>query len=80
MDSQFTQTIIYINANAFKHKLVDDFIKHKWSSYHTILSDKPTKLLRNELLDWFGGREQFIKILKEQTEYYYSCGIIFDDD
>ncbi len=79
-DDQFTQTVIYINANAQKHKIVTDFRNYKWSSYNTILSEKPTKLFRCELLDWFGGKEQFIKILKEQTKYYYSCDTAIDDD
>lgn len=79
-DHQFTQTAIYINVNAQKHKLVDDYSKYKWSSYHTILSDKPTKLFRNELLEWFGGKEKFINILKEQSIYYYSCDTAIDDD
>ena len=79
-DAQFSQTVIYINANAQKHKIVTDFTKYKWSSYNTLLSDKPTKLFRNELLDWFGGKEKFTKILKEQTKYYYSCDTAIDDD
>lgn len=79
-DTQFTQTVIYINANAQKLKLVTDFRKYKWSSYNTILSDSPTKLFRKELLDWFGGKEEFIKILKEQTKYYYSCDTTIDDE
>lgn len=54
-DSQFTQTLIYIHANAQKHKIVDNFLHHKWSSYHSIVSTKPTKILRDEVLDWFGG-------------------------
>jgi putative transposase len=79
-ESQFTQTVIYINANAQKHKIVSDFTKYKWSSYDTIISEKPTKLFRRELLDWFGGKDQFIKTLKEQTKYYYTCDTLLDDD
>lgn len=79
-DSQFTQTVIYINANAIKHNLVKKIEEYKWSSYNSILSDKPTKLLRKELLNWLGGRAQFIKLHKEQTAYYYSCDASLDDD
>ncbi|CAN5870911.1 hypothetical protein BH11BAC4_BH11BAC4_15570 [soil metagenome] len=78
--AQFTQTAIYINANAQKHKIVADFTKYKWSSYHTILSDKQTKLLRTELLEWFGGKTQFIKVVKEKTEYYYNCDTAIEVD
>ena len=79
-DSQFTQTVIYINANAVKHKLVKDISDYQWSSYHDIISENPTTLLRREILDWFGGKSQFIKLLKEQSTYYYSCDASIDDD
>ena len=45
-ESHFTQAIIYIHANAQYHKLCNDFTEHQWSSWHTILSDKPTHLKR----------------------------------
>ena len=70
-DEQFTQAIIYIHANAQKHKLVRNFIEYPWSSYHSILSDQPSRIQRGEVLDWFGGIAQFIKIHKEMAEYYY---------
>jgi putative transposase len=70
-DSQFTQAIVYIHANAQKHKLIKDFVLHKWCSYHTMISDKPTRLLRNEIIEWFDGREQFIKVHREMADYYY---------
>ncbi len=78
-DSQFTQLVIYINANAIKHKLAKDISEYKWSSYNSILSDKPTKLLREGLLEWFGGKAAFIKLHKDQTEYYYCDNFIEDD-
>lgn len=79
-ESQFTQNVIYINANAQKHKLVKDFAKYKWSSYNTIISNKPTKLLRTELLTWFGGKAQFIKTLKAQSDFYNACEYTIEDD
>ena len=66
-DSHFTQAILYIHTNAFKHKLVKNFQKHKWSSYHSLLSMQPTSLLRNEILEWFGGAEKFIQAHKNYT-------------
>ena len=79
-ESQFTQTIIYINANAVKHRLVNDINEHKWSSYHNIISDKPTILLKQKILDWFGGRHQFIQLHNEQIKYCYNCKTAIDDD
>jgi REP element-mobilizing transposase RayT len=80
-DEQFTQALIYIHANAQKHKLVKQFDKYKWESYHTVISGKPTKLLRNEIIDWFGSKDEFIKVQHALTEYYYGfSGSIEDDD
>ena len=50
-DSQFTQAIIYIHANAQKHQLVKDFTAYSWSSYHSFISNKSTKVLRAEVLE-----------------------------
>ena len=79
-DSHFTQAIIYIHANAQHHKLCRDFTEHKWSSWHTMLSDKPTHVKRKEVLEWFGGVQQFINTHKEMTQYYYDCDVAIDED
>ena len=55
----FTNLIYYIHANAQLHGFVDDFRKYAWSSYNRILSPNPSKLMKEEVLDWFGGRGQF---------------------
>lgn len=70
-DNYFTQAVIYIHANAQKHKMVKDFKKYEWNSYHSILSDKSTRLLRSEILDWFGGKQQFIQTHEDLSHYYY---------
>ncbi len=70
-DSHFTQTVIYIHANAQRHKICKDFTLHKWSSWHTLLSGISTKLKRQQLMDWFGGKDRFIQTHKEMTDYYY---------
>ena len=70
-EPHFTQTIIYIHANALKHGIVSDFTKYKWSSWKTILSNGPTTLQRKEILDWFGGKQAFINAHFNQAKYYY---------
>jgi putative transposase len=80
-DTQFTQALIYIHANAQKHGLVKRFDQYKWTSYHSLISEKSTKLLRNEIFEWFGSKESFIKLQYELTEYYYSVeGSLEEDD
>jgi REP element-mobilizing transposase RayT len=79
-DSQFTQVLIYIHANAQKHKIVDNFLHHKWSSYHSIISDKTTKILRDEVLNWFGGIDQFKKVHREMSDHFYDFSGRIEDD
>ena len=35
---------------------VKDFREWPYSSYHALLSDKPTHLQREQVLEWFNGR------------------------
>ncbi len=49
----------YINTNAQKHNLVDDFKKWKWSSYNSTISNKKTKLLKAELIGYFDSIANF---------------------
>jgi hypothetical protein len=70
-DTHFTQLIIYIHANTLKHSIYKDFQNYKWSSYQSILSNKPSLVKRDEVMEWFGNRDEFIKVHKEAGKYYY---------
>ncbi len=59
---QFWNVIAYIHQNPQKHKFVQDFRDWKWSSYGIILVEKPTKLRRDAVLDWFGGKENYLEL------------------
>jgi putative transposase len=58
-DAYFVRLVTYVHQNPEKHGLVDDFRSWAHSSYHTHLSDRPTRLQRDDVLAWFGGREGF---------------------
>ncbi len=60
-DGQFTATVFYIHNNVVHHRYHKDLGNWPWSSYNAILSDAPTKLERQKVLDWFGGPEKFIE-------------------
>jgi putative transposase len=79
-DSHFTQAVIYIHANALKHKLCKDFTMYKWSSWHSVTANKPTLLCKEQLLHWFGGINQFIEVHKGQSEFYYATDIAIEDE
>lgn len=57
--SYLLSLVNYIHRNPQTHQLATDYKTYPYSSFQSILSNKPTKLKRNEVLEWFGGREHF---------------------
>lgn len=67
-DGYFWNAIAYIHQNPQKHHLAQDFRQWKWSSYHDILSDTPSFVARQTVLDWFGGRQQYEELHTQWAE------------
>ncbi|MHC1704097.1 MAG: transposase [Tenuifilaceae bacterium] len=59
-DKYFQNLIIYIHQNPTHHGFTDDFRDYPWSSYGSIISDKSTKIKRNEVLSWFDDKKNFV--------------------
>ena len=70
-DVYLQQAIIYVNANAQKHKLVKDFRDHLYNAYAAIINNDFTFIDVNNVLEFFGGSEKFMSIHKSQVDYYY---------
>jgi len=60
-DAYFTELIYYIHQNPQRHGFVNDFRIYPHSSYHAHLSNALTKLKRDEVLQWFGNKNEFEK-------------------
>ncbi|HJW89895.1 MAG TPA: hypothetical protein VJ436_04560 [Anaerolineales bacterium] len=58
-EAHLTRLVVYIHQNPKKHGLVEDFRRWPYSSFRALISTKPTFLKREEVLEWFGGREGF---------------------
>ena len=69
-----SRLIYYIHANPQKHNLISDFRDWKWSSYKRILLETDTKLKKQEVLDWFGGKAEYLKFHSDIHE-----AILFDE-
>ncbi len=54
--------VTYIHQNPQRHGFVADFREWPYSSYHTLLSGKATHLKREEVLEWFGGRDSLMAV------------------
>lgn len=73
-DAHLQQAIIYVHANAQKHGLIRDFKDYKYSSYWEIIKDNPLNVQVEEVLKFFGGKEQYIKTHQEQVNHFYNKG------
>jgi len=51
--------VVYIHCNPVHHGFCSHPIEYPWSSYLTCTSDKATKLKRDEVLAWFGGKLEY---------------------
>lgn len=58
-DQQFRSTIRYIHRNPVRHGYCTALSEWKWSSYPVMRSNEPTWLLRQEVLEEFGGLNGF---------------------
>ena len=54
--------IHYIHNNPFHHHYRDSYEKWPFSSYNAFLSNSPTKVRREDVLDWFGSKSAFVEI------------------
>ena len=61
-DRQFWSVIAYIHQNPRKHKFVDDFRVWTWSSYGSLFSERPTRIKRAAVLEWFGGLQRYAEL------------------
>ena len=78
-DEYFTNLVYYIHANAQLHGFVDDFRVYPWSSYQRIISPKPSKLQKEQVLNWFGGVDQYLDYHNSNPRILDS-GIVIEDD
>ena len=59
-ESDFASCVFYIHRNAVHHALCKQIGDWKYDGYRALLSEKPTLLLRNEVIGRFGSRKLFI--------------------
>lgn len=59
-ENYLKNVIVYLHLNPVKHNFQEKFCDYKHSSYQSILSQKPTLLMRNDVINFFGDLENFI--------------------
>lgn len=58
----------YIHCNPIHHDFAKSIEDWEFSSYFEIISKAPTFVLREEVLEWFGGRKGFIAYHKDKND------------
>lgn len=61
-DQYFGTCIAYIHNNPVHHNFVDDQNDWLHSSWYAYLLNKTTKIKKDEGMEWFGNKEQFIRM------------------
>jgi REP element-mobilizing transposase RayT len=60
-DNYITSVVAYIHCNPIIHEFCNKLEDWPFGSYLAYTSERDTLLNKAYILDWFGGREQFIK-------------------
>jgi putative transposase len=68
VQNNLERLIFYIHFNPVHHKISDSFENYEWSSYSKILNNHGKKNVYEEILEWFGGKENYVKYHKECLE------------
>jgi len=66
-----TNLVFYIHANPQMHGIIDDFRMYLWSSYERILKNKPSKLEKESVLEWFADKNNYVA-------YHYKTADLID--
>jgi hypothetical protein len=69
-EQYFKDVILYTHLNPVNHKLSEDFRDYPYSSYKAYLSKEPTELKRDDILELYGGLENFIYCHIERRYIY----------
>jgi REP element-mobilizing transposase RayT len=67
-DNYFQNVIIYIHNNPVHHNICKHPIEYAWSSYLSCISEKPTKIMRKEVINLFNDLDNF-KSLHENSSH-----------
>jgi putative transposase len=60
-DTYLTRVIFYIHHNPLHHGFTKHIADWPHSSYHAVVSDKPTHIKRKEVQNWFGSKRDLEK-------------------
>jgi len=70
--------IHYIHNNPVHHGFCEHINDYPWSSYDTILSNKPTKLKRDNVIEMYGSKEDFVTYHNNKSNFNSILDLIIE--
>jgi len=78
-DTYFTQLVYYIHANPKLHGIYDTYQEYDYSSYGRILSEKPSKMMKQYVIGWFGDKETYVQYHHQQNIFINMNDWVIED-
>jgi hypothetical protein len=72
------QAIVYIHLNPVHHEFVDVLDKWKYSSYKSILSSKSSSVKRDEVIELFNDKQNYIDYHRIKNAELYASKMNFE--
>ena len=69
--------IAYIHLNPVHAGLCDDPGDWKYSSYNFFITDTPCKIKKNEVLEWFENKNEFVEFHKNYRDFQKERDLLF---
>ena len=68
-NEKYLRNIIhYIHYNPVHHEFTKDLKEWKYSSYNSLITQKKTRLKRDEVIEWFDDLENFVFIHSQEAD------------
>ncbi|WP_306567009.1 hypothetical protein [Flavobacterium lindanitolerans] len=74
----FQKLVFYIHNNPVHHGFCKNINDYPWSSYGSIISEKPTKIKRKEVIDAFYNLDNFIAYHNQNQDLFDIDGLIIE--
>jgi putative transposase len=73
-EAYLQQAVIYVHANTVKHNLPYSYKDYEYCSYKKIVGATEFDTTYKNVVNFFGGKEQFEFLHEQQVNYYCKKG------
>jgi putative transposase len=78
-EKYFYAAVYYIHSNPVHHGITKNLTQYNFSSYNSLCGNNKSILCRDELMEWFGGKDKFIKYHMEMRKNVFNDDYIIED-